>query len=116
MNRYRCLLFLLLTLFLPPVLADEAVPGGTFKDLQILGEVTVQGGDLVVKSKSATFVIAEPAADAYRVTAELALAAKGTPVLVQAMPADAADLKKPAVGRVSIARDPAGRALTASTA
>lgn len=114
MDRHALLCLVSTALLLYAALADPP-PGGLFKDLLIRGEVAADGGNLVVKSKSATFVLGGSNAAAYRVTAEVTLAAKGLPVLVTLMPSDPADLKKPALAQVSMVRDPAGRMLTLHT-
>lgn len=87
-----------------------------FKDLQILGEVTAQGSALVVGARPATFVVGAADTTTYRLTAQLVLAPKGPPAVVQLMPADAADLlKQPALARLTIGRDGAGRVLSVTS-
>lgn len=93
--------------------ADPPAAGGPFKDVQILGEVTAQGGELVVGAKPVTFVIGTGDTGTYRVTTELILAPKGQPVVIQLMPSDTGDLqKKPALARLILGRDTAGRVLS----
>src|SRR5262245_50509850 len=87
-----------------------------FKNLQVLGEFAAGTDELIVTSKAATFLIGDEGLPSYRVTAELRLAAKGTPVVVQVMPEQAGDLAKGGLLRATIGRDTAGASLSVSTA
>ncbi len=99
-----------------PAADTPAAAGNAFKDVQILGKVNAQAGALVVGARPVIFVIGAADAANYRLNAQFILASKGPPAVIHLLPADAADLlKKPALARLTIGRDAAGRVLSVTS-
>lgn len=90
-------------------------PAGTYRNLQMLGDVSIDRDELLVAGKSATCVFGEPATAAGELLVEFSLAEKGAPALLLIAPQDAVNANLPAVGRMNLGRDKDGCVLTVTS-
>jgi hypothetical protein len=88
-------------------------PGQGQKNVRIVGETAADKGVLTVKGPRATLVIGATDANTYRMTAEVKPADKANRISLYVMPADPADVNKPAALYGSFSRDAAGLKLQA---
>jgi len=95
--------------------SSSAAPA-SYRNMEVLGEVAIEGGELVARGRSATLVLREPAATkAFEWLVEFTPAPKGAPVIISVVPSDPASLARRALGQMAIGRDKDGCALSIGT-
>lgn len=112
MNKHFFALSMLLAL---PIAICAAPPVKVAKDVQAIGDVTVNKDVVAVKGATATLIVGDADADTYRLRAEILLPEKAGGPTFLVMPVDVADTEKYAVMKGYIFRDAPGLLLSSST-